>query len=187
MPAAPTGECVGTATTDRPDSPLSSATADLCDAHEDRLSDGRLQVAAPPWLVLGAVVRFAGPAVTLRVPADNSLVRAALEQPGEGRVLVVDGGAGFACALVGGNLGVLGERNGWQGVIVNGCVRDAEELDACRFVVRALQLSPRRSTRRGLGECDLTIRFAGVTIRPGDWIYADRDGWLVSNERLAAG
>jgi regulator of ribonuclease activity A len=171
--------------TDPQQSTPAFATTDLCDAHEDRLADGRLQVAAPPWIALGAVVRFAGPAVTLRVPADNSMVRAALEQPGHGRVLVVDGGAGLTCALVGGNLGQLGERNGWQGVIVNGCVRDADELDACRFGVRALQLHPRRSARRGLGERDLTVRFAGVTIRPGDWIYADRDGWLVAGERLA--
>jgi len=162
------------------------ATTDLCDAHEDRLADGRLQVAQPPWLAFGALLRFAGPAVTVRVPADNSLVRAALEQPGDGRVLVVDGGGGLACGLVGGQLGLLGERNGWQGVIVNGCVRDADELDACRFGVRALQLNPRRSARRGLGERDLTVRFGGVTIRPGDWIYADRDGWLVSSESLEA-
>ncbi len=157
-----------------------SATTDLCDAHEDRLRDGRLQVATPPWLSFGATVRFAGPAVTLRLPEDNSLVRQALEQPGEGRVLVVDGGASLRCALVGGKLAVLGERNGWAGAIVNGAVRDADELDACRFGIRALQLVPRRSDKRGLGERDVVVAFAGVAIRPGDWIYADRDGWLVS-------
>jgi regulator of ribonuclease activity A len=157
------------------------ATTDLCDAHEDRLRDGRLQVAAPAGRALGAVVRFAGPAATLRVPDDNSLVREMLEQPGEGRVLVVDGGASLRCALVGGKLAVLGERNGWAGTIVNGAVRDADELDACRFGVRALALVPRRSDKRGLGERDVPVAFAGVAIRPGDWIYADRDGWLVSS------
>lgn len=156
------------------------ATTDLCDAHEDRLRDGRLQVAAPPWIALGAVARFAGPAVTLRVVNDNSLVRAALEQPGAGRVLVVDGGASLFCALVGGNLGKLGEKNGWAGVIVNGCVRDADELDACRFGVRALHTHPRKSHKGGVGERDVVIAFADVTIVPGDWIYADRDGWIVS-------
>ncbi|MCX7230968.1 MAG: ribonuclease E activity regulator RraA [Burkholderiales bacterium] len=160
--------------------PFAFATTDLCDAHEARLLDGRLGVAAPPWIALGAVERFAGPAVTVRVPDDNSLVRAVLEQPGAGRVLVVDGGASTRCALVGGKLGELGERNGWQGVIVNGCVRDAGELDACRFGVRALHLHPRRSDRRGRGERDPVLAFAGVTVSPGDWIYADRDGWLVS-------
>jgi regulator of ribonuclease activity A len=162
----------------------SFATTDLCDAHEDRLRDGRLQVARPAWHAFGAVVRFAGPAATLRVPDDNSLVRAALEAPGAGRVLVVDGAASTACALVGGNLAVLGERNGWSGVIVNGCVRDADELDACRFGVRALGTHPRRSDKRGLGERDIVVAFAGVTVRPGDWIYADRDGWLVSSGPL---
>ncbi|HYF60432.1 MAG TPA: ribonuclease E activity regulator RraA [Burkholderiaceae bacterium] len=160
------------------------ATTDLCDAHEDRLRDGRLRVAPPPWIALGALARFAGPAVTLRVPDDNSLVRAALETPGAGRVLVVDGGASLRCALLGGNLGRLGERNGWSGVIVNGCARDADELDGCRLGVRALALHPRRSDKRGLGERDVPLAFAGLTVRPGDWIYADRDGWLVASEAL---
>ena len=161
------------------------ATTDLCDAHEDRLRSGRLQVPAPAWIRLGAVARFSGAAVTLRVPDDNSLVRSLLEGPGQGRVLVVDGAASMTCALVGGNLGQLGERNGWSGVIVNGCVRDADELDACRFGVRALATHPRRSDKRGLGEQGVVLAFAGVTVRPGDWIYADRDGWIVSDERLA--
>jgi regulator of ribonuclease activity A len=161
------------------------ATTDLCDAHDDRLRDGRLQVATPPWIALGAVARFAGPAVTLRVPDDNSLVRTLLEEPGRGRVLVVDGGGSLRCALVGGNLAQLGERHGWSGVIVHGCVRDADELDACRFGVRALHTCPRRSDKRGLGERDVSVAFAGVTIGPGDWIYADRDGWLVSAGPLA--
>jgi regulator of ribonuclease activity A len=156
------------------------ATTDLCDAHEDRLRDGRLQVAAPSWCSFGAIVRFAGPAVTLRVPEDNSLVRTLLEEPGEGRVLVVDGGASLRCALIGGNLARLGERQGWSGAIVNGAVRDADELDACRFGIRALDCVPRRSDKRGFGERDVVVAFAGVVVRPGDWIYADRDGWLVA-------
>ena len=81
-------------------------------------------------------------------------------------------------------LGELGERNGWSGVIVNGCVPDADELDGWRFGVRALQRSPRRSERRGLGEREVVLALAGVTVRPGDWVYADRDGWLVSGEPL---
>jgi regulator of ribonuclease activity A len=129
------------------------ATTDLCDAHEDRLRDGRVQVPQPPWISLGKVPRFCGRVVTLRVPEDNSLVRTALEQPGEGRVLVIDGGASLRCALVGGNLAALGERNGWAGAIVNGCV---------------------------------VLAFAGVVVRPGDWIAADRDGWIVATEPLIA-
>jgi regulator of ribonuclease activity A len=160
------------------------AVTDLCDAHEDRLADGRLQLAAPGWRGFGAIRRFSGPAVTLRLPEDNSLVRSTLEQPGHGRVLVIDGGASVRCALVGGNLAKLGQDNGWCGAIVNGGVRDADELDACNFGIRALHLVPRRSAKRGLGERDVVLSFAGVIITPGAIIYADRDGWLVSDQPL---
>jgi regulator of ribonuclease activity A len=160
------------------------AVTDLCDAHEDRLADGRLQLAAPGWRDFGAIRRFSGPAVTLRLPEDNSLVRSTLEQPGHGRVLVIDGGASVRCALVGGNLAKLGQDNGWCGAIVNGGVRDADELDACNFGIRALHLVPRRSAKRGLGERDVVLSFAGVIITPGAIIYADRDGWLVSDQPL---
>ena len=160
------------------------ATTDLCDDHEDRLADGRLQVAAPGWLGFGSRIRFSGPAVTLRLPDDNALVRSTLEQPGHDRVLVIDAGASVRCALVGGKLAQLGQDMGWSGVIVNGGVRDADELDACEFGVRALHLVPRRSSKRGLGERDVVLSFAGVIIAPGAIIYAFRDGWLVSDQRL---
>jgi regulator of ribonuclease activity A len=166
------------------DAPVALSTTDLCDRHEDELRSGLLQVAPPPWITLGAVARFAGPCVTLRVPDDNSLVRRTLEQPGDGRVLVVDGGASLRCALLGGNLGKLAEHNRWSGVVVNGCVRDADELDACRVGIRALHLMPRRSEKRGLGELDVVLGFAGLTVHPGDWIYADRDGWLVARRAI---
>jgi regulator of ribonuclease activity A len=162
------------------------ATTDLCDENEDRLADGRLQVAAPGWLGFGSRIRFSGPAVTLRLPDDNALVRSTLEQPGHGRVLVIDAGASVRCALVGGKLARLGQDNGWSGAIVNGGVRDADELDACKFGVRALHLVPRRSSKRGLGERDVVLSFAGVFIAPGAIIYADRDGWLVSDQPLQA-
>ena len=160
------------------------ATTDLCDDNEDRLADGRLQVAAPGWLGFGSRIRFSGPAVTLRLPDDNALVRSTLEQPGHDRVLVIDADASIRCALVGGKLAQLGQDKGWSGIIVNGGVRDADELDACEFGVRALHLVPRRSSKRGLGERDVVLSFAGVIIAPGAIIYADRDGWLVSDQRL---
>jgi regulator of ribonuclease activity A len=128
--------------------------------------------------------RFSGPARTLKVFEDNVLVRAALETPGEGSVLVVDGGASLRCALVGGNLGVLAQNNGWAGIIVNGCVRDSEELNQCNIGIRALATHPRRSVRKGLGEKDLVIDIAGVTVRPGNWVYADADGILISQLQL---
>ncbi|NCW84911.1 MAG: ribonuclease E inhibitor RraA, partial [Oxalobacteraceae bacterium] len=128
--------------------------------------------------------RFSGPARTLKVFEDNVLVRAALETPGEGSVLVIDGGGSLRCALVGGNLGVLAQNNGWAGIIVNGCVRDSEELNQCDVGIRALAVHPRRSIRKGLGEKDLVVDIAGVMVRPGDWVYADADGILVSEVAL---
>ena len=161
------------------------ATCDLCDAHEDQLADGRLTVLPPIFKAFGNRLRFAGPARTLKVFEDNVLVRSALETPGEGAVLVVDGGGSLRCALVGGNLGALAEKNGWAGILVNGCVRDSAELNACDVGIRALATHPRRSFRKGLGDPEIAVDIAGVTVRPGQWIYADEDGVLVSAAPLA--
>jgi regulator of ribonuclease activity A len=163
---------------------MSLATADLCDAHEDRLAVGTLRVLDPVFRWFGGAVGFSGPAYTLKVFEDNSLVRATLEMPGEGRVLVVDGGGSLRCALVGGNLGELAQRNGWAGVVVNGCVRDTLELDALDVGILALATHPQRSFRRGTGERALAVRMPGASVCPGDWIYADRDGVLVSDDAL---
>jgi regulator of ribonuclease activity A len=160
------------------------ATCDLCDANEDRLAAGSLTVLPPVFLSFGKRSRFFGPAATLKVFEDNVLVRAALETPGNGRVLVVDGGGSLRCALVGGNLGVLAQNNGWAGILVHGCVRDSAELNACDIGIRALAAHPQRSIRKGVGERDLRIHIAGVAVHPGDWIYADEDGVLVSREQL---
>ncbi|HEV2612805.1 MAG TPA: ribonuclease E activity regulator RraA [Noviherbaspirillum sp.] len=163
---------------------MSFSTCDLCDGNEDKLASGGLAVLPPVFRHFGKRKAFSGPAATLKVFEDNVLVRAALETPGEGRVLVVDGGGSLRCALVGGNLGVLAEKNGWAGIVVNGCVRDSEELDACDIGVRALATHPQRSIRKGVGDRDIAIMIAGVTVRPGNWIYADADGVLVAIEKL---
>lgn len=165
---------------------MNRATCDLCDAYEDKLADGTLHALPPVFLKFGRHLRFAGPARTLKVFEDNVLVRAALETAGNGDVLVVDGGASLRCALVGGNLGQLAQKNGWAGLIVNGCVRDSAELDRCEVGIRALNTHPRRSIRKGVGERDLPVDIAGVTVRPGDWIYADEDGVLVATHPLGA-
>jgi regulator of ribonuclease activity A len=164
---------------------MNYATTDLCDAHEGLLADGRLRVLHPLFRCYGANPAFAGPISTLKCFEDNTLVRTALEEPGQGRVLVVDGGASLRCALLGGNLAKLAEKNGWAGVVVNGCVRDAQEIDACRVGVRALASHPRKSDKRGAGQRDVVVEFAGARIAPGEWCYADRDGVLVSARPLA--
>lgn len=164
---------------------MSFATCDICDANEDKLAAGTLAVLPPVFKSFGKRPAFAGPARTLKVFEDNVLVRAALETPGEGHVLVVDGGGSLRCALVGGNLGVLAEKNGWAGILVNGCIRDSEEINGCDIGVRALATHPQRSIRKGVGDKDLQVTIAGVSVKPGDWIYADADGVLVSAAKLA--
>jgi regulator of ribonuclease activity A len=158
---------------------MSLATTDLSDAHPEA------QVADGIFTDYGGRRVFHGRIATLKVFEDNALVRETLESPGAGRVLVVDGGASRRCALVGGNLASIAAESGWAGIVVNGCVRDAAELAAHPVGVRALSLHPRKS-ERGLhsGSAGRAITFAGVTFRPGSWLYADADGIVVSDRSI---
>jgi regulator of ribonuclease activity A len=158
---------------------MSYATTDLSDAHPDA------PVCAPIFRDFGGRIAFHGRIKTLKVFEDNAIVRSTLETPGEGRVLVVDGGGSDRCALVGGNLGVLGVNNGWAGIVVYGYIRDSEEIGAQAIGVKALGLHPKKS-EKGLhsAQVDKTVTFAGVTFRSGDWLYADRDGIVVSAKAL---
>lgn len=153
---------------------LPTLTADLCDA----LGDGA-QVLALDWRDYGSVRRFSGPAATVATRDDNGLVRALLEQPGEGRVLVVDNGGARRCAMVGGNLGALAARNGWAGVVIYGLVRDTAELAEQPVGIKALGSCPRPPVKRGVGTLDTLVNIDGVSIRPGDRIVADEDGVVV--------
>lgn len=162
----------------------SYATTDLCDANEARLADGTLAVLPPVFKSFGKLGSFHGPAITLKVFEDNTLVRSTLETEGNGHVLVIDGGGSLRCALVGGQLGVLAEKNGWAGIVVNGCIRDSAEIDACNVGVRALAVHPQKSSKKGAGERNVRVTIAGVAIQPGDWIYADADGIVASRTEL---
>lgn len=155
---------------------MSTATTDLSDAHPEA------QVADPIFADFGGLLAFHGPIATLKVFEDNALVRAVLEEKGEGRVLVVDGGGSLRCALVGGNLGSLGVKNGWAGLLVNGCIRDSEEIGGQEIGVKAIATHPRKS-EKGLhsAQRDKVVTFAGVTFKPGAWLYADGDGIVVSD------
>ena len=150
------------------------ATADLCDQHPE------VVVAAPVLRSFGGRRRFAGAIATVRCFEDNSLVRERLAEPGGGRVLVVDGAGSMRCALVGDLLGALGVKNGWAGVVVHGCVRDTAALGALDLGVLALAAHPAKSVKRGEGERDVVVAFAGVMFRPGAWLYADEDGVVVA-------
>ena len=157
------------------------ATADLCDEFGDEV-----RVAEPVLRDWGGAPSFAGPVETLRVFEDNALVRQTLETPGRGRVLVVDGGGSLRTALVGGNLAALAHRNGWTGIVVHGCIRDAAELAATPIGVKALQAIPRKSAKAGAGEPGVPVTFAGVTFMRGAHVYADRDGIVVAERDLLA-
>lgn len=150
-------------------------TADLCDEFGDAV-----RVADAVFESYGKVQRFSGHIATLRVFEDNTRVREALESPGDGRVLVVDGGGSRRCALLGGNLAALARDNGWSGVVINGCVRDRPELAAVPVGVLALQTMPQKSRKTGLGEKNVDVVFAGVVFRPGEYLCADEDGLVVS-------
>lgn len=163
---------------------MTFATCDICDAHENQIANGALAVLPPVFQAYGQEPIFSGPAYTLKVFEDNALVRTVLDQPGNGQVLVIDGGGSLRCALVGGNLAVLAVKNGWSGIVVNGCIRDSVEINACAIGVRALATHPQKSIKKGAGETQLRVFIAGVAVRPGNWIYADQDGVLVAPEKL---
>ena len=161
------------------------STCDICDAHRADTS-GAFRMLPPVWRAFGGVAAFSGAVSTVQCFEDNSLVRAALETPGAGRVLVVDGGGSLRAALLGGKLGELAAKNGWAGIVVDGCVRDAAELAACAVGIRALALCPMPPAKRGAGQSDVPVRLQGVAIQPGDWLYADDDGIVVLDRPLAA-
>ncbi|MGQ0699330.1 MAG: ribonuclease E activity regulator RraA [Panacagrimonas sp.] len=158
---------------------MSTATTDLSDAHPEA------QTCEPVFGDYGGRTAFHGPIKTLKVFEDNALVRATLETPGEGRVLVVDGGGSTRCALFGGNLGQLAVKNDWAGVVVFGLIRDSEEISQQDFGLKALGTHPRKS-EKGLhsAHADRTVRFAGVEFRSGHWLYADADGIVVSAQAI---
>ena len=149
-------------------------TADIYDEFEQQA-----QVCEPIFRDYGGNLRFSGPIATIKCHEDNSLVREMLGQPGQGRVLVVDAGGSMRCAMLGDILAGKGVDNGWAGVVMYGCIRDAHEISQMPLGVKALGTLPRKSVKKGAGEADLAVTFAQVTFRPGDWLYADEDGILV--------
>ena len=159
---------------------MNYATTDLCDAFSNDL-----QIAEPIFFDFGSTTSFSGPISTLKLHEDNSLVRDALETDGQGGVLVVDGGGSTRCALLGGNLAVLAEKNNWQGILVYGCIRDRDEIEATTVGVKALAPHPLKSNKQGIGQKDIPVRFAGVNWVPGHYLYADKDGIVLSEQALS--
>ena len=158
---------------------MTFTTADLCDAHADVV-----KVCQTPFRSFGKVTAFHGPIRTLSVLDDNALVRQTLERPGQGAVLVVNGGGSLKRALVGDNLAKLAIDNGWAGVVVHGAVRDVAVINTMNVGVKALGTIAVRADRDGVGGIDIAAAFGGVIFTPGDWLYSDTDGLIVSQHRL---
>ncbi|GAA4208234.1 ribonuclease E activity regulator RraA [Microbispora amethystogenes] len=163
---------------------MSFATADLYDAHYDTHGDA-LRSCLTQFRSYGSRPRFSGQISTIRCLEDNALIRQVLGTPGEGRVLVVDGGGSLRTALLGDLIAASAVKHGWAGVVVNGAVRDTVALTGLDLGVKALGSNPRKSAKTGLGEVDVPVTFGEVTFAPGEWLYSDEDGILVASTRLA--
>ncbi|PKO33247.1 MAG: ribonuclease activity regulator protein RraA [Betaproteobacteria bacterium HGW-Betaproteobacteria-7] len=162
---------------------MSFKTPDLCDEFESELGQS-LRVVAPMFQRYGGRSSFCGEIVTLKIFEDNSLVREAFGEKGQGKVLVIDGGGSLRCALVGDQLAILAAKNGWEGVVVYGCIRDSADINGIDIGVRALNTHPQKSIKKGVGDRNIAVTFGGVTFTPGEWLYADEDGILVSAKPL---
>lgn len=150
-------------------------TPDLCDAHPDEV-----RVLAPILRTFGGREAFFGPAVTVACHEDNSRVKELVGAPGEGRVIVVDGGGSVSKALLGDILAQAAADNGWAGLVIHGAVRDVEILRTIDLGVQAMASIPLRTEKLGVGDVDVAVTFGGVTISPGDWVYADANGVVVA-------
>lgn len=158
-------------------------TPDLCDEFEAELGK-TVCVVAPMFQRYGGRTSFSGEIVTLKIFEDNSLVREAFAEDGKGKVLVIDGGGSLRCALVGDQLAILAAKNGWAGVVVYGCIRDSGDINGIDIGVRALNTHPQKTLKKGVGDKNIAVTFGGVTFTPGEYLYADEDGVLVSSKTL---
>ena len=160
---------------------MQDVTPDLCDEHEDRIRILELQMKD-----YGGLTEFSGPIVTVKCFEDNSKVKELLATPGEGRVMVVDAGGSMRRACLGDMLAEQAVANGWAGIIMYGCIRDAAAISKLRLGVKALGTHPCKTEKKGVGDIDIPVQFGGVTFSPGDYVYADCNGVVVSNEALNA-
>lgn len=156
-------------------------TVDLVDAHQDRVRSCEVQ-----FRQFGGRRSFSGRIRTIRTLEDNSLIRDVLSTPGEGAVLVVDGGGSLRAALVGDMIAALGVENGWSGLLIFGAIRDVGPLGALPIGIKALGSNPMKSAKNRIGEVDVPVQFGGVAFNPGEMLYSDDDGVLVSAMPLEA-
>ena len=154
-------------------------TPDLCDAYPDQV-----QVLEPMFSNVGGRDSCGGQIVTIKCFEDNSLVKEQAEADGKGKVLVVDGGGSLRRALLGDMIAEKAAKNGWEGLVIYGCIRDVDVIAQTDLGVQALASHPMKTDKRGLGDLNVAVTFAGVTFRPGEYIYADNNGVIVSPTAL---
>jgi len=155
------------------------STPDLCDAHGDEI-----QVVEPMFVNYGGRERFGGQIVTIKCFEDNSLVRELVAEQGQGKVLVVDAGGSMRRACLGDMLAEKAAVNGWEGIVMYGCIRDVDEISALDLGVQALGTHPMKTEKKGIGERDLTVTFGGVAFHPGEYLYADNNGIIIAGKAL---
>lgn len=153
-------------------------TPDLCDDFPE------VQVVEPMFGNFGGIEAFGGEIVTVKCFEDNSIVKEQVGLPGEGRVMVVDGGGSMRNALLGDMLAEKAASNGWSGLVIYGCIRDVDVIGETALGVQALGTNPRKTEKRGIGDLNVPVTFGGVTFKPGDYIYADNNGVIVSEKAL---
>lgn len=158
---------------------MSFVTCDLCDEYPDDV-----RVCEPMFASFGGRETFGGEIVTVKCHEDNSRVKELLATPGKGKVLMVDGGGSLRCALMGDLIGASAVQNGWEGVIIYGCVRDVDALAELDIGVHAVAAIPLKSVRKGVGETGLDITFGGITFVQGQYVYADNNGVITSPKKL---
>ena len=155
------------------------STPDLCDDHPERV-----RVLEPMMGNFGGRESFGGEVVTIKCHEDNSLVKEHAGNPGQGKVMVVDGGGSLRRALLGDMIAENAVKNGWEGIIIYGCVRDVDALVTLDLGVQALASIPLKTDKRGIGDLNVPVTFGGVTFNPGDYVYADNNGVIASNKPL---
>ena len=159
---------------------MTLSVPDICDEYFDQI-----QVLDPLFRDYGGRRRFCGETVTLKCFEDNSLVGETVRTPGQGRVIVVDGGGSLQRALLGDLLAAAAVENGWRGLVINGAVRDVEILETIDLGVKALGACPVKTDKRGEGQLDTPLRFAGAQLEPGQYLYADANGVIVARRKLS--
>ena len=158
---------------------LSFVTCDLCDENPELVS-----IVEPLFTNYGGKSAFYGEIVTVKCHEDNSVVKENVGKPGEGKVMVVDGGGSLRCALLGDMLAAKAAENGWAGLVIYGCIRDVDEIRKTDLGVQALRTIPIKSNRQGRGDLNVPVTFGGVTFKPGEYVYADNNGIIVSPQPL---